>query len=228
MQVIQVADGACQAHAVLAELRRLRQLGVTDWSSIAVLSREHRDLAQVRTLAEDESIPVRWVAARNAMPPLHHVREIHRFLAQLETMRGSFKRASDLCRLAIEMFGSLPPIPGPNFSAIACSRRGGTSPGMRNWPCRTRSNSSTKRCAESRREFTYGEGVTLSTVHSAKGTEFDHVLLIGALAASGSEDAQEEERRTFYVGLTRARRTLTVLDRRDVRPSLPETLAQGT
>ena len=34
-------------------------------------------------------------------------------------------------------------------------------------------------CAESRREFTYGEGVTLSTVHSAKGTEFDHVLVIG-------------------------------------------------
>ena len=36
-----------------------------------------------------------------------------------------------------------------------------------------------KACAESRREFTYGEGVTLSTVHSAKGTEFDHVLLVG-------------------------------------------------
>jgi ATP-dependent DNA helicase RecQ len=36
---------------------------------------------------------------------------------------------------------------------------------------------------------------------------------------------QEEERRTFYVGITRARKTLAVFDRRDVSPSLPATLA---
>ena len=35
---------------------------------------------------------------------------------------------------------------------------------------------------------------------------------------------QEEERRTFYVGITRARKTLAVFDRRDVFPSLPATL----
>ena len=71
VQLIQVADAACQAQAVLAELHRLRQLGVTDWSSIAVLSRERGDLAQVRTLAERESIPIRWVdcAERHAPAP---------------------------------------------------------------------------------------------------------------------------------------------------------------
>jgi ATP-dependent DNA helicase RecQ len=75
VQLIQVADGACQAQAVLAELHRLREIGVTDWSSMAVLSREHSDLAQVRTLAEKESIPVRWFAGRSSMPPLHQIRE---------------------------------------------------------------------------------------------------------------------------------------------------------
>ena len=84
VQLIQVADAACQAQAVLAELHRLRQLGVSDWSSMAVLSRERADLAQVRTLAERESIPIRWVAARNAMPPLHQIRELNQFLAHLD------------------------------------------------------------------------------------------------------------------------------------------------
>jgi ATP-dependent DNA helicase RecQ len=79
-------------------------------------------------------------------------------------------------------------------------------------------------CSESRREFTYGEGVTLSTVHSAKGTEFDHVLLVGPWRLGPDRVAQEEERRAFYVGLTRARKTLAVFDRKDIRPSLPQTL----
>jgi ATP-dependent DNA helicase RecQ len=75
-------------------------------------------------------------------------------------------------------------------------------------------------CAESRRDFSCGEGVTLGTVHAAKGTEFDHVLLIGPWPAQRSRKAQEEERRAFYVGMTRARQTLAVIDAQDVRSSL--------
>lgn len=108
VQVIQVTNSVAQAQAVVAELQRLRQLGVNDWSSIAVLSREHADLAHVRTLAERESIPIRWVAGRSAMPPLHQVRELHLFLAHLSKDRGSFKRASDLARIAEGLFSSLP------------------------------------------------------------------------------------------------------------------------
>src|SRR5438093_3493098 len=82
-------------------------------------------------------------------------------------------------------------------------------------------------CSESRREFTYGQGVTLCTVHSAKGTEFDHVMVIGPWRLAPNKVAQEEERRTFYVGLTRARKTLAVFDRQEIRPSLPATLAEN-
>lgn len=40
---------------------------------------------------------------------------------------------------------------------------------------------------------------------------------------------QEEERRTFYVGLTRARKTLAVFDRTDARPSFPQEIGgRGT
>ena len=59
--------------------------------------------------------------------------------------------------------------------------------------------------------------VRLMTVHNAKGLEFPHVLLAGLEEglfphASSMEDdeALEEERRLFYVGVTRAMRTLSL------------------
>ncbi len=62
--------------------------------------------------------------------------------------------------------------------------------------------------------------VTLMTLHAAKGLEFDHVFLPGweeglfpSLRAleEGGQKALEEERRLAYVGLTRARRSATIL-----------------
>lgn len=53
--------------------------------------------------------------------------------------------------------------------------------------------------------------VSLMTIHSAKGLEFEHVFLIGLeqgiFPLSRSED-KEEERRLFYVGITRAKKNL--------------------
>jgi ATP-dependent DNA helicase RecQ len=223
VQLIQVADAACQAQAVLAELHRLRQLGVSDWSSIAVLSRERADLAQVRTLAEQEAIPIRWVAARNAMPPLHQIRELNLFLAHLGKDRSAFKRASDLSAIAASLFDGKDANPWTAFLARLLEAWA-TESGDAELPVQDALEFLYEACAESRRELSYGQGVTLSTVHAAKGTEYDHVLVIGPWRLPARRVQQEEERRTFYVGITRARKTLAVLDRRDVAPSLPATL----
>jgi len=228
VQLVEVANDARQDQAVIAELGRLRQLGVSDWFNIAVLSREHTDLAQVRTLAERQSIPIRWVAGRSAMPPLHQIREINRFLSELARDRSSFKRASDLREIASKMFAGFPANVWTQFLGRLLSAWENES-GNAEVPVQEALEFLYEACSAGRSEFSYGEGVTLSTVHSAKGTEYDHVLLIGPWRMSSARAQQEEERRTFYVGMTRARKTLAVFDRTDVRPSFPQQMnGRGT
>jgi DNA helicase II / ATP-dependent DNA helicase PcrA len=76
---------------------------------------------------------------------------------------------------------------------------------------------------EEREEEDDGRKVTLMTLHSAKGLEFAHVFLVGLeeeilphartvaeVAAGAAGDPIAEERRLFYVGITRARHRLTL------------------
>ncbi len=51
------------------------------------------------------------------------------------------------------------------------------------------------------------KGIFLGTMHSAKGLEFDHVFILDDLDSFVKSD-NEEERRLFYVGMTRAKETL--------------------
>ena len=59
-------------------------------------------------------------------------------------------------------------------------------------------------------------GVTLATMHAAKGLEWDAVFVVGVcegtlpITYADTPTAIEEERRLLYVGITRARRSLAV------------------
>ena len=79
----------------------------------------------------------------------------------------------------------------------------------------------------------------LSTIHSSKGLEYDRVILMDVLdgifpgtnypreetASEEDRQALEEERRLFYVGMTRAKRELQVF--RFQRPSLQSSFADA-
>ena len=87
--------------------------------------------------------------------------------------------------------------------------------------------------AEQKDDPQTGRGIVLSTVHSSKGLEYDTVYLMDvvdgvfpesipkSMKAMGQKEraAYEEERRLFYVGVTRARDRLLVFRLHDQKSS---------
>ena len=70
---------------------------------------------------------------------------------------------------------------------------------------------------QDRDDTTENERVTLMTVHSAKGLEFNHVFVVGmeeelfpSAMSMSDQRGLEEERRLFYVAITRAKKRCTV------------------
>ncbi len=75
-------------------------------------------------------------------------------------------------------------------------------------------------------------GITLSTVHSIKGLEFDRVYIIDLIDGDfpnqssidnldkGQSELLEEERRLFYVGMTRAKEHLSLITLKSIGPKL--------
>ena len=211
VSLLKVEGGEAQAAAVLAEIERLRRLDPTpDWHNFAILSRTHGQLAAVRALLEREGVPIRRVL-RDGLPPLWRIREFKRLLAHLEENK--------LLEVSIQKLrGELSRICGANSSWTAMASRilmdlevgfGGESCAVVNV-----TEALYRGFADPHRSHVFGDGVLVGTVHSAKGLEFAHVIVLGGGWKKNAR-LSEEERRLYYVAMTRARKTLTLIDRRD-------------
>ncbi|HYO11568.1 MAG TPA: RecQ family ATP-dependent DNA helicase [Thermoanaerobaculia bacterium] len=217
--VLEVADAGQQAAAIVGELRRLRSLdpGLI-WRRCAVLARTRRELETIRSVMEQEGIPVSWTADRSQLPPLHRIREIASFLERLQTRRNQPCRASSLEELRRQMQREQGAVDANPWWVLLAEL-------LAEWREETADAETGtaaaveflyEALAERRREPTFGDGMRLLPVHAAKGLEFDHVLVADGGWTPRSGEI-ERERRLYYVAMTRARETLRLLLRADER-----------
>jgi ATP-dependent DNA helicase RecQ len=216
VQVLKVANAAHQAMALVEELSRLKQRNPPlNWSDCAVLARTRDELAPIRALCEQRGIPIIWGIDQNKTPPLYRIREIRQFFAELKARHDELLSATDLLTIVDELTGERQTtIWWELLKGILQDLR--DESGDAQLPMSYYTEYVYEVLAEQRREQAVGSGVFLSTVHSAKGMEFNHVFVPGGGWTKGkNQQAQEEERRVYYVAMTRAKETMCLFERAD-------------
>jgi ATP-dependent DNA helicase RecQ len=221
VQVVEVEDDYHQAVALVEEMLRLRALDPRlRWSDCGVLARTRETLHPIRALCEHHGIPVVWGLSGNKTPALHRIREIGRYLDELKSRRGELLRGSQLKDLLTELAGGAGCMENPWWLRLLDL--------IESWMDETADEPMPaghtveyihEALSEQRRDQSVGHGVFLGTVHGAKGMEYGHVFIPDGGWGKGRkplEEEVEEDRRVFYVGMTRARETLCLFQCRDV------------
>jgi len=222
VQLWRLGDVGTQAAAIAQRLLQVKRIDPQlEWRDCAVLARRHAVLEPIRAVLEHVGIPVRWSVEGGRLPSLSRIREIAVFLEALEEHRRELRRASQLEDLRRELIGER----GENcwWTLIAEI--------LREWHEESHDAELGVQAAieffyealaERRREPSFGDGVRIATVHAAKGLEFRQVFLPdGDWELFGGRNP-EEERRLYYVGITRACEMLYLCARGDCRnPHLP-------
>lgn len=217
VQLLQVADAAHQSVALVAELIRLKDRNPSlGWQDCAVLARTREELAPIRALCEQRGIPISWGIDREKTPPLHRIREIRQFFAELMTRHDELLSATDLLAIVNEL-AELQSVTIWWELLQGILQELLEESGNAQLPTGYFTECVYEALAEQRRDQAVGAGVFLSTVHSAKGMEFPHVFVPGGGWSRGkNQQQQEEERRVYYVAMTRARETLCLFERADM------------
>jgi ATP-dependent DNA helicase RecQ len=201
--LLDAGGDAAQAVAALDELVRLSRLDPEwSWRRCAVIARDWLRLEPVRAYAEALDIPIDMANERPLS--LWRMREMQAFLRALLADRTRLLTIPDLVAiLNAQPQSRWTDLIGEGIGTLARElvEKAAPVPDIVQW------------FGEWARDVR-GEqrGLLLMTAHRAKGLEFDHVAILngGWDRPSRGEDA-DAPRRLFYVAMTRARATLTVL-----------------
>ena len=221
--VISCPDVATQTTAAVQELARLRDLCPDlEWSDCAVLARwglGKSELTHFRSAVEHEGIPISFPLKGDQTIPLFRVREFNAILAQLHRKQEQPITSQHLREWIDDV--SLPSSPWQEKLRELIENWEEETEGSK-LPASAFCHYLTDYLREVRREQRFGDGVHVGTVHSAKGLEFRVVVLLDGSWEVHSQREREEERRLFYVGMTRAMDCLVILQRDDAQnPHVP-------
>ncbi|MDE0693264.1 MAG: RecQ family ATP-dependent DNA helicase [Gammaproteobacteria bacterium] len=207
VQVLRVrGDNRSQAMAALAELRRLAELmREWDWRRCAVIARTWHQLDPLRSLCERDAIPVQ--VARDDVRFFWRLREVRRLRDWLGTLtRGLVDGHALRSWLAEQRSGEWSDVLAEAIDEYLLETGG----------AETSVQAFNAWLAEWGRELRRRQtGLLLLTAHRAKGLEFDHVVILDG--GWGMDETGYEARpsddvlRLYYVAMTRARETLTLL-----------------
>ena len=207
VQIMGCNDPLHQARYILDSIQKLRQSD----GSIAVFSRTKKEFHAIRAALEHVGIPSVMAANGNGNFPLHRLRESHALIELVKQLKQVTITASSLHE---------------KYHGLGCYEVENpwcqlVDDILAEWEDETNNSDRTPAevidfiydaLHERQRERVSEGSVYLSTVHSAKGLEFDHVIILGNWDTSGVVTDLEEERRIYYVGMTRARKTLTLCE----------------
>lgn len=204
VQLLDVLPGDMpQAAATVDELIRLSRLDPHwNWSRTAVISRNWITLDAVRTYAEAQGLRVDM--ANEDLPSVWRLRETQRLVSGLRKKQGELLSSQDVFMVLNEQARNRwVDLLAEGVTELAQELGTKTMPvtDIIEW------------IAEWSRD-TRGEqrGLLLLTAHRAKGLEFDHVAILnGGWTRVSKEEDTEAPRRLFYVAMTRAQQSLTVL-----------------
>lgn len=216
VQLLKVTNAAHQAIALVDELLRLKQRNPSlNWSECAVFARTRDELAPIRALCEHRGIPITWGIDKDKTPPLYRIREICQLITELKARHDELLTTMDLAGI-IDGLAEEQANPWWDLLRGIIQDLQDEVGGNTQLPTSYFTEYVYEALAEQRREQSVGSGVFLSTVHSAKGMEFSHVFVPGGSWTQGkNKREQEEERRVYYVAMTRAKETLCLFERTD-------------
>lgn len=210
VRIVSVDNAVHQAGYIKNEIDRIRKLDPdVEWQNFAVLSRSKLSQSAVRTILELAEYPIMTTLEKGLL--LHRVREFQIALNWLALKEKENIRASDIQRDLITPRSGIPVnvwwrILSVFFDAYRLETADSMLPGS--WAI----DRLYEFAAEQRRDKVIGQGIFMSTIHSAKGMEFPHVFILdGDWHTQTGRDRWEEERRVMYVGMTRAEETLHLM-----------------
>lgn len=213
-------DDAEEARGIAEDIRSLHEAGAA-YSSIAILYRTNGQSESFEAQLAEAGIPFIVHSGMRFFEREEVRRAMYLLKKQATMLRNEGKDESDLVQLVEDLVG----IAG--WSAKAPSGQGALRERWDNL-------NAIVEMARQRRDASFiafvadlaerevsqaapaTQGVTLSTLHAAKGLEWDKVFVAGVseglipISLAQGEDAIEEEKRLLYVGMTRARDRLCV------------------